>query len=134
MAKILIVEDDTLNREMIARRLTWEGHTVITATNGEDSIVITEAECPDLVLMDVGLPLLSGWQASRQIKAIQATCHIPIIALTAFATDDDRERSLSFGCDDFETKPIDFQQLLEKIAVLLNKHESCNDRMREASL
>lgn len=121
MAKILVVEDDTLNRELIARRLAWEGHTIVTATNGVDGLSALEIEQPDLVLMDVGLPVLSGWQAASHIKASQRTAHIPIIALTAYVTAHDHVRSLCFGCDEFETKPINFPRLLTKIAALLSE-------------
>ncbi len=121
MTKILVIEDDALNREMIARRLVWEGHTIVTATNGIDGISIIESEQPDLVLVDVGLPILNGWQVARHIKACEQTAHIPIIALTAFVSSHDREQSLISGCDDFETKPINFQRLLTKISILLSE-------------
>lgn len=122
MAKILLIEDDALNCEMITRRLAWEGHTIITATNGVDGLSALEAEQPDLVLMDLGLPVLNGWQTASHIKASKQTSHIPIIALTAYVTSYDYERSLFSGCDDFETKPVNFSRLLTKISALLSEH------------
>lgn len=122
--KVLIVEDDNLNREMIARRLGWEGYATLTAANGADGIAVAQAELPDAILMDMGLPVLNGWQATEQLKAAQETCSIPIIALTAFATSEDRERALAAGCDAFETKPINFDRLLEKIMLLTNARKT----------
>lgn len=112
MAKVLLVEDDEMNRDMIARQLTWEGYEVIAARDGLQAISLAQAERPQLILMDMGLPVLDGWQATARIKAAPETCAIPIIALTAFAMAEDRARSLAAGCDAFETKPIDFRRLL----------------------
>lgn len=112
MVKVLLVEDDELNRDMIARQLTWGGYEVIVAGDGQQAIRLAEAERPQLILMDMGLPIMDGWQATARIKAAETTRGIPIIALTAFAMAEDRARSLAAGCDAFETKPIDFPRLL----------------------
>jgi CheY-like chemotaxis protein len=119
MALILLVEDDLLNREMICRYLLIQGFEVITAVDGAQAIALAQAQLPDLILMDMGLPILSGWQATAQIKATPATHTIPIVALTAYAMADDRDRAYSVGCDDFETKPVNFPQLRAKIEALL---------------
>jgi CheY-like chemotaxis protein len=119
MTKILLVEDDTLNREMVTRRLAWEGYQIITAEDGATAVALAEAELPDLILMDLGLPILNGWQATQRIKATPLTQHIPIIALTAYALAEDRDKSIAAGCDDYESKPINFAQLQAKIQALL---------------
>jgi len=121
MTKILIVEDDISNREMLARRLEWEGYQVVTAENGAQAIVRAIEEHPDLILMDMGLPVMNGWQATHRIKSTSATHKIPIIALTAFALSSDRDKCLSVGCDDYETKPVDFARLATKMRALLDK-------------
>ncbi len=121
MARILIVEDNDMNRDMLSRRLQWEGHEVITARDGVQGVTLAQAEALDVILMDMSLPRLDGWQASQQLKGAAATCMIPIIALTAHAMSGDREKSLAAGCDDYETKPIEFPRLLAKIQALLNK-------------
>lgn len=112
MVKVLLVEDDEMNRDMIARQLTWEGFQVIVAGDGRQAVHLAQDERPQLILMDMGLPIMDGWQATSRIKASPETCNIPIIALTAFAMAEDRTRSLAAGCDAFETKPIDFHRLL----------------------
>src|SRR4029079_3192393 len=119
MSKILMVEDDMSNREMLTRRLEWEGYQVVTAENGAQAIVRAIEEQPDLILMDMGLPVMNGWQATHRIKSTSATHKIPIIALTAFALSSDREKCLHVGCDDYETKPVDFVRLNEKMRSLL---------------
>ena len=119
MALILLVEDDLLNREMIGRYLLIQGFEVITAVDGAQAVALTLAQLPDLILMDMGLPILSGWQATAQIKAVPSTRAIPIIALTAYAMAEDRDRAYSVGCDEFETKPVNFLQLKAKIDALL---------------
>jgi two-component system cell cycle response regulator DivK len=119
MTKILLVEDDTLNREMVMRRLAWEGYQVISAEDGATAVALAETELPDLILMDLGLPILNGWTATRRIKATPSTQHIPIIALTAYALTEDRDKSIAAGCDDYELKPINFVQLQAKIQALL---------------
>ena len=116
---ILLVEDNKLNRDMLSRRLTRAGLTVITATDGRQALTVMAAEQPGLVLMDMNLPVLNGWSACRQARNDPAIKHIPIIALTAHAMDSDRVSALEAGCDDFATKPIDFPQLLVKIDKLI---------------
>jgi len=119
MALILLVEDDLLNREMNARYLLIQGFDVITAVDGAQAIELAQSRLPDLILMDMGLPILSGWQATAQIRSASATRSIPIVALTAYAMAEDRDRAYSVGCDDFETKPVNFPQLKIKIDALL---------------
>src|SRR5215212_8772221 len=119
MYKILVVEDDFMNREMISQRLTWEGYEVILAEDGAHAIARAITDRPDLVLMDMGLPILNGWQATHRLKSRASTCTIPIIALTAFALSDDRQRCFRVGCDEYETKPVDFPRLLNKMQRLL---------------
>jgi CheY-like chemotaxis protein len=121
MARILIVEDNEMNRDMLSRRLARQGHDVLLATDGAEGIATTSSERPDIVLMDMSLPVLDGWEATRRLKADAATAGIPVIALTAHALAVDRERALAAGCDDYETKPIDLPKLLEKIARLLEQ-------------
>ncbi len=121
MAKILVVEDDSMNRNMIVHRLAWEGYDVIIAADGAEAVALAQAERPDLILMDMGLPVMTGWEATRQLKAATAeTAGIPIIALTAYALDTDRAKALAAGCDEYEAKPMQFRQLLAKMAVLLS--------------
>lgn len=120
MPRILLVEDDTSNRDMIDRRLRFEGYHVITAADGARAVVLAVSERPDLILMDMDLPVLSGWQATNRLKSGAETHMIPIIALTAYALSDDRERCFSVGCDEYESKPIEFASLLRKIQTLLN--------------
>src|SRR6185436_10906298 len=119
MALILLVEDDLLNREMIGRYLIIQGFEVITAVDGTQAVALAQSQLPDLILMDMGLPILSGWQATAQIKAAPGTRTIPIVALTAYAMAEDRDRAYTVGCDDFETKPVNFLQLKAKIETLL---------------
>ena len=119
MAKLLVVEDDDLNREMLSRRLQLEGYQVIAADNGATAIKLARSERPDLILMDMGLPLLNGFQATARLKAQPETARIPIIALTAFSGSADRAECLAAGCDEYETKPIAFVQLFSKIEALL---------------
>ena len=119
MTKILLVEDDMLNREMVTRRLVWEGYQVISAEDGATAVALAETELPDLILMDLGLPILNGWMATQRIKATPSIQHIPIIALSAYALTEDREKSIAAGCDDYESKPINFARLQAKIQALL---------------
>ena len=119
MTRILLVEDNEMNRDMLSRRLARKGFDVLLAPDGEQAIAMTVSEHPDLVLMDMNLPLKDGWSAAREIRADARCAGIPIIALTAHAMSDDRARALAAGCDDYETKPLDFARLLEKIAALL---------------
>jgi CheY-like chemotaxis protein len=117
---ILLVEDDAMNRDMLVRRLVWEHYQVITAANGAEAVALATSERPDLVLMDMGLPVLTGWQAAQQLKEARETRAIPIIALTAYAMAEDRIKALTAGCDDYEVKPPDFPRLLTKIRTLLD--------------
>ena len=121
MAKILLVEDNEMNWDMLSRRLRRKGYEVVIAVDGEQGVAMAVSEAPDLVLMDLGLPVLDGWEATRRIKAAPETQYIPVIALTSHAMVGDRERALEAGCDDYDTKPIEFQRLLEKIAALLEE-------------
>jgi CheY-like chemotaxis protein len=118
MARILYVEDNEDNVYMLRRRLEKHGHQMMVAEDGAQGVVAAEREKPDLILMDLSLPVLSGWDAARRLKAGEATRLIPIIALSAHALDGEREKALAAGCDDFETKPVDLARLLEKIARL----------------
>ena len=120
-AKILVVEDNEMNMDMLTRRLIRKGFEVITAVDGEEGINKVETESPDLVLMDVGLPGMDGWEATKVIRANEISKNIPIIALTAHAMAGDREKASEVGCDDYETKPIDFPKLLEKMNSLLSR-------------
>ncbi|MGH8972296.1 MAG: response regulator [Acidimicrobiia bacterium] len=119
MTKILLVEDNEMNRDMLSRRLERRGYEVIVAVDGEEGVARARAEVPDLVLMDMSLPVLDGWEATRQLKAAPETKSIPIVALTAHAMAGDREKALEAGCDDFDTKPIDLPRLLGKVEGLL---------------
>jgi CheY-like chemotaxis protein len=121
MAKILLVEDNEMNRDMLSRRLLRKGYEVVMATDGGQAVTMAESEKPTLILMDMSLPVLDGWEATRQIKANPATRSIPIIALTAHAMAGDREKTIEAGCDDYDTKPIELPRLLEKIEALLNR-------------
>jgi len=119
MPKILLVEDNEMNRDMLGRRLARRGYEVVAALDGDQGIAMAQTEAPALILMDMSLPGLNGWDATRQLKVLPATRDIPIIALTAHAMSDDRAKALAAGCDDFDTKPIDLARLLEKIEALL---------------
>jgi two-component system cell cycle response regulator DivK len=121
MARILLVEDDAMVRDMLSRRLIWEGHQVVTATDGAQAVAMAHVEHPDVILMDMGLPVLNGWQATQRIKASPDTRTIPIIAVTAFATREDQIKCLKMGCDAYESKPVDFARLLTKMQLLLPK-------------
>jgi CheY-like chemotaxis protein len=121
MTKILLVEDNEMNRDMLSRRLERRGYQAIVAVDGAQGVDMTVSECPDLVLMDMSLPVMDGWEATRQLKANPNTQSIPIIALTAHAMSGDREKALEAGCDDYDTKPIELNRLLDKIATLLAK-------------
>ena len=120
MPRILLVEDNEMNRDMLSRRLIRKGFDVVIAEDGQKGVEMTQSENPDLVLMDMSLPVVDGWEATRRLKASEETKHIPIIALTAHAMAGDREKTLKAGCDDYDTKPIEFPRLLEKINALLN--------------
>jgi two-component system cell cycle response regulator DivK len=120
MTTLLVVEDDAMIRDMLSRRLRLEGYQSITAVNGIEALARAQSEHPDLVLMDIGLPLLNGLQATQRLKTMPQTRAIPIIALTAFSMTGDREKCLAAGCDEYESKPIVFERLLAKIQTLLN--------------
>ena len=124
MAKILLVEDNEMNRDMLSRRLQRRGHEVLVAADGADGVAKARAEIPGLILMDMSLPVLDGWEATRQIKADPVTSGIPVIALTAHAMSEDRERAISAGCDDYDTKPVEFPRLIGKIDALLGASSS----------
>jgi CheY-like chemotaxis protein len=119
MMKILLVEDNEMNRDMLSRRLLRKGFEVVMAIDGGQAVSMAESEHPDLILMDMSLPVIDGWEATRRVKAAEATAHIPVIALTAHAMSGDREKALDAGCDDYDTKPIEMPRLLEKIDTLL---------------
>ena len=121
MAKLLLVEDNEMNRDMLSRRLEKRGYTVALAVDGGQGVALAKSELPDLILMDMSLPVIDGWEATRQLKADEATRHIPIIALTAHAMANDEQRAREAGCDDFDTKPIELPRLLEKIEAQLQK-------------
>jgi sigma-B regulation protein RsbU (phosphoserine phosphatase) len=119
MAKILLVEDDEVNRDMLARRLRRKGHLVVTAGDGERAVSMAGSESPDVILMDLNLPVLDGWMATRRLKNAPQTQGIPVIALTAHAMSGDRQKALNAGCDDYDTKPVEFERLMDKIQALL---------------
>jgi CheY-like chemotaxis protein len=124
MAKILLVEDNEMNRDMLSRRLERKGFQVVIAVDGGQGVAMAQTENPDLILMDMSLPVLDGWEATRQLKAADPTRAIPIIGLTAHAMAGDREKCLEAGCDDYDVKPIELPRLLEKIAAQLQKRNS----------
>src|SRR5580700_5781369 len=124
MSKILLVEDNEMNRDMLSRRLLRRGYEVVIALDGESGMSLAATESPDIILMDMSLPILDGWEATRRLKARQETQAIPLIALTAHAMAGDRDRALQAGCDDYDTKPIEFERLLEKIDRLLTANLS----------
>jgi len=121
MAKILIVEDNEMNLDMLSRRLARHGYDLITAVDGKQAVALAQSEMPDLILMDLSLPVLDGWEATRRIKAMPETRSIPIIALTAHAMAGDQQKAMRAGADDYDTKPIDFKRLVAKIEALKNK-------------
>jgi CheY-like chemotaxis protein len=119
MMKILLVEDNEMNLDMLSRRLARQGYEVVAAQDGAAGVAKAASERPHLILMDMSLPVLDGWEATRQLKAAPETRHIPVIALTAHAMAGDREKALAAGCDEYDTKPVEFARLLEKIQTLL---------------
>jgi CheY-like chemotaxis protein len=121
MAKILIVEDNEMNRDMLSRRLQRRGYTTVVAVDGGAGVELARAETPDLILMDMSLPVIDGWEASRRIKADPAMASIPIIALTAHAMTSDRDKAIQAGCNDYDTKPVELPRLLGKIEALLKQ-------------
>jgi CheY-like chemotaxis protein len=119
MPKVLLVEDNEMNRDMLSRRLERKGFEVVIAADGGEGVARAESDLPDLILMDMNLPVLDGWEATRRIKASPRTAAIPVIGLTAHAMAGDRDKVLAAGCDEYETKPVDFPRLLEKIQTIL---------------
>ena len=121
MAKILLVEDNEMNRDMLSRRLERRGYSVCVAVDGEQGVVLAQREKPDLILMDMSLPVLDGWEATRRLKTAAETKHIPVIALTAHAMASDEQKARDAGCDDFDIKPVELPRLLGKIQTQLSK-------------
>ena len=121
MAKALIVEDNEMNRDMLSRRLIKRGYEVAIAVDGQQGVDMAGSEKPDIILLDMSLPIMDGWEAARHLKADDATKQIPIIALTAHAMAGDKEKALEAGCDDYDTKPVDIKRLLGKMEILLEK-------------
>jgi len=121
MPRILLVEDNEMNRDMLSRRLQRKGYEVLIAVDGEAGVRMAASERPDLVLMDMSLPVLDGWEATRRLKSAPDTASIPVIALTAHVMTGDRDKALAAGCDDFDSKPIEFERLLGKMQALLKK-------------
>ncbi len=119
MARILLVEDNEMNSDMLSRRLQRKDYEVILAVDGEQAINLAMSAKPDLILMDLSLPIIDGWEATRRLKSQAETADIPIIALTAHAMEDDRQRALDAGCDDYDSKPVDFPRLVSKIESFL---------------
>jgi two-component system cell cycle response regulator DivK len=121
MPKIILVEDNEMNRDMLSRRLQRRGYEVVIAVDGQEGVALAQSEAPDLILMDMSLPVMDGWEATRRLKAASETMSIPVIALTAHAMSGDREKAMEAGCDDYDAKPIDLPRLLAKIETLLGK-------------
>jgi CheY-like chemotaxis protein len=121
MPKILLVEDNEMNRDMLSRRLEKRGYALTIAVDGGQGLALAQSSKPDLILMDMSLPVIDGWEATKQLKADPATAGIPVIALTAHAMDSDRQKAIAAGCDDFDTKPVELARLLGKIEELLKK-------------
>lgn len=124
MPRILLVEDNEMNRDMLSRRLQRKGYSILIAVDGEQGLATAYSEMPDLILMDISLPFIDGYEVTRRLKANPRTKHIPVIALTAHALLTDRDKALRAGCDDYDTKPVDFARLTEKIETLLVKEKS----------
>ncbi len=124
MPRILLIEDNEMNRDMLSRRLARKKYEVLIAVDGGEGVVMARLEAPDLILMDMSLPVVDGWEATRQLKASPETQAIPIIALTAHAMSGDREKALEAGCDDYDTKPIELPRLLAKMEALLGEKKA----------
>ena len=121
MTKILLVEDNEMNRDMLSRRLIRKGYEVVMALDGHQAVEMASGENPDLIIMDMSLPVIDGWEATRRLKAMPETRNVPVIALTAHAMAGDREKALAAGCDEFDTKPVEFERLLGKMRHLLKR-------------
>ena len=122
MPRVLLVEDNEMNRDMLSRRLQRRGYDVIIAVDGQQGVAMAQSEIPDLVLMDMSLPIIDGWEATRTLKGTAETKHIPVIALTAHAMSTDRDKAMEAGCDDYDTKPIEFSRLLGKMEALIGEN------------
>jgi CheY-like chemotaxis protein len=127
MPKILLVEDNEMNRDMLSRRLMRNGFEIVMAIDGKQGVEMAATEKPNLILMDMSLPVMNGWEATQQLKADPATRNIPVIALTAHAMSEDRDKAIAAGCNDFDTKPVDLPRLLEKIGLLLDAAAAGNE-------
>jgi CheY-like chemotaxis protein len=119
MTKVLVVEDNEMNRDMLSRRLTRRGFQVIFAVDGQQGVDLARSERPDIILMDMSLPVIDGWEATRRVKSDDATRSVPVIGLTAHAMAGDREKAIEAGCDDYDTKPVEFERLIGKMERLL---------------
>jgi CheY-like chemotaxis protein len=124
MTKVLLVEDNEMNRDMLSRRLTRRGFEVVFAMDGKQGVALAHSEKPDVILMDMSLPVMDGWEATRRVKADEATRSVPVIGLTAHAMDGDREKAMEAGCDDYDTKPVELDRLIGKIERLLGNGKS----------
>lgn len=122
MPRLLLIEDNAMNRDMLSRRLARKGYEVTVAADGEQGLRSAAEDPPDLVLMDMALPVVDGWEATRRLKADRATAKIPVIGLTAHAMEGDREKAMEAGCDDYDTKPVEIERLLEKIEALIKSN------------
>jgi two-component system cell cycle response regulator DivK len=128
MSKVLLVEDNEMNRDMLSRRLIRRGFEIIIAVDGGQGVEMAISESPDLILLDMSLPVLNGWDAAEKLKADPATSSIPIIALTAHAMGGDREKALAAGCDEYETKPVEFKRLLDKMNAMIGSVEENSNK------
>ena len=121
MTKVLLVEDNEMNRDMLSRRLTRRGFQVVCAMDGQQGVDLTRSEKPDIILMDMSLPVMDGWEATRRVKSDAATRNVPVIGLTSHAMSGDREKAIEAGCDDYDTKPVELDRLIGKIERLVGK-------------
>ena len=124
MAKVLLIEDNEMNRDMLSRRLARRGFEVVFAVDGQQGVDLAESEHPDIILMDMSLPVIDGWEATRRVKADEATKRVPVIGLTAHAMSGDREKAMDAGCDDYDTKPVELERLIGKMEKLLGAEKS----------
>jgi two-component system cell cycle response regulator DivK len=124
MAKVLLVEDNEMNRDMLSRRLIRRGYEVVFAVDGQQGVDMARSEKPDIILMDMSLPVLDGWEATKRVKSDDATRSVPVIGLTAHAMSGDREKALEAGCDDYDTKPVELDRLIQKIELLLGARKA----------